>query len=55
MWLDPEVARLAAVRMSTNQDMVQRMRLGGLFLCAVLQCFALDVSGTNRPALHLGF
>ena len=38
MWLDPEVARLAVVRMSTNQDMVQRMRLGGLFY--VLCCSA---------------
>ncbi|MBX3616483.1 response regulator [Nitrosomonas sp.] len=38
MWSDPEVAHLEAVRISTNQDMVQRMRLGGLFY--VLCCSA---------------
>ena len=38
MWSDPEVARLEAVRTNTNQDMVQRMRLGGLFY--VLCCSA---------------
>lgn len=36
MWSDPEVANLEKVRISTNQDMAQRMRLGGLFyvLCS---------------------
>lgn len=38
MWSDPEVARLEAVRTNANQDMVQRMRLGGLFY--VLCCSA---------------
>lgn len=36
MWSDPEVANLEKVRISTNQDMARRMRLGGLFyvLCS---------------------
>lgn len=39
MWSDPEVANLQRVSMSTNQDMVRRMRLGGLFYvlcCSVI-------------------
>ena len=37
MWSDPEVVNLEKVRVSTNQDVAQRMRLGGLFyvLCSV--------------------
>lgn len=37
MWSDPAVINLEAVRISTNQDMVRRMRFGGLFyiLCSV--------------------
>lgn len=39
MWSDPEVANLEKVRISTNQDMARRMRLGGLFY--VLCCSAI--------------
>lgn len=39
MWSDPEVANLEKVRISFNQDMAQRMRLGGLFY--VLCCSAI--------------
>lgn len=39
MWSDPGVAKLEQVRISTNQDMARRMRLGGLFY--VLCCGAI--------------
>ena len=39
MWSDPEVANLEKARISTNQDMARRMRLGGLFY--VLCCSAI--------------
>lgn len=47
MWSDPEVANLQRVRMSTNQDMARRMRLGGLFY--VLCC---SVIVAMSPALR---
>lgn len=39
MWSDPEVANLEKVRISINQDVARRMRLGGLFY--VLCCSAI--------------
>ncbi len=39
MWSDPQVANLEQIRTSTNQDVAQRMKLGGLFY--VLCCTAI--------------
>lgn len=39
MWSDPEVANFEQVRISTNQDVVRRMRWGGVFY--VLCCTAI--------------
>ena len=52
MWSDPEVASLENVRISTNQDMARRMRLGGLVLCSVLQRYRIDVTCAARAALY---
>ena len=37
MWSDPEIAYLEKVRIATNLDITQRMRLGGLFyvICSI--------------------
>ena len=48
MWLDPEIAHLDKLRLSTSHDIVRRMRFGGIFylLCGIsIVQFSPDLHG----------